>query len=264
MIITSANRLGHVIVVILLTTLLGSCSRSVNIAPANSDRAPPAIHKITIAYANSYLVTQGRNSFLFDAGLERDGPELAERIRTLGVEPQALRAIIVSHGHHDHAGGAAYLNRVYGVPVIVGRGDAGMLARDRNDPICPQGFFAQRRFATDQAGTYRGVRAAIEIEQPTALSTLTGIDGRVVPLPGHTPGSLVLVVDRYAFVGDLLRGGIFTPRRATTHFYMCDLEDNRRDLAALLRTIAPNAQSILTGHFGPVSRASVQRLANRS
>jgi hypothetical protein len=39
---------------------------------------------------------------------------------------------------------------------------------------------------------------------------------------------------------------------------MCDLEGNRRDVARLLHEIAPKGQTFYVGHFGEVTRASVQ------
>jgi hypothetical protein len=60
-------------------------------------------------------------------------------------------------------------------------------------------------------------------------------------------------------VGDLFRGSI-TGRAAVTHFYMCDLDDNTDDIAALLEDIAPEATRFFAGHFGPLDRSAVTTL----
>lgn len=39
---------------------------------------------------------------------------------------------------------------------------------------------------------------------------------------------------------------------------MCDLEDNRRDVARLLGELAPSATTFFPGHFGPLERSSVE------
>jgi glyoxylase-like metal-dependent hydrolase (beta-lactamase superfamily II) len=86
--------------------------------------------------------------------------------------------------------------------------------------------------------------------------TLAGLEGRVIALPGHTRGSLVVTVGDAVFVGDLFRGSLLGSG-AETHFYMCDVEGNRRDVARLLHEIAPHGQTFFVGHFGPVDRVSV-------
>jgi glyoxylase-like metal-dependent hydrolase (beta-lactamase superfamily II) len=80
-----------------------------------------------------------------------------------------------------------------------------------------------------------------------------------VPLPGHTRGSLVVVIGSAAFVGDLFRGAV-VGSSAETHFYMCDLDDNQRDIRWLLDTF-PNATVFFTGHSGPVSREALETYA---
>jgi len=60
------------------------------------------------------------------------------------------------------------------------------------------------------------------------------MQGQVYAWPGHTDGSLVLVVGEHAFVGDLIRGGILDANQPETHFFMCDLEENRARIKELL------------------------------
>jgi glyoxylase-like metal-dependent hydrolase (beta-lactamase superfamily II) len=77
-------------------------------------------------------------------------------------------------------------------------------------------------------------------------------------MPGHTAGSLVVVLPQAALVGDLFRGSLIG-NSAEIHFYMCDLESNRLDIGRLLNELAPSASQFFTGHFGPLSKESVMR-----
>jgi glyoxylase-like metal-dependent hydrolase (beta-lactamase superfamily II) len=94
------------------------------------------------------------------------------------------------------------------------------------------------------------------MDAPVDLEPLAGVAGQLVPLPGHTPGSVVVVVPGAVFVGDLLRGSI-VGSGAETHFYVCNIERNRRDVRSLLEGEAHDAQLIFTGHFGPLTREAV-------
>ena len=87
------------------------------------------------------------------------------------------------------------------------------------------------------------------------------LPGEVVAEAGHTEGSLMYVVGGVAFVGDLFRGSI-TGHKAVRHFYMCDLDDNAADVRTLLQTDAPDAEVFFPGHFGPLTRESVQTMVD--
>jgi glyoxylase-like metal-dependent hydrolase (beta-lactamase superfamily II) len=131
-----------------------------------------------------------------------------------------------------------------------------ILAAGANDHLCPTSDRARDRVASDQAARFTPIAPDITTGAEVALDALVGIPGAIVPLPGHTPGSLVVTLPGAALVGDLFRGAI-AGSSAELHFYMCDLEGNRRDVRAVLERLAPNATVFFPGHFGPVSREAV-------
>ena len=64
---------------------------------------------------NATLLSHGDTHLLVDAGLScRD---LCRRLEQVGVGPDALRAIVITHAHGDHTRGARLLSRRYGLPV---------------------------------------------------------------------------------------------------------------------------------------------------
>ncbi|MEJ2690616.1 MAG: MBL fold metallo-hydrolase [Deltaproteobacteria bacterium] len=65
---------------------------------------------------NSTLVMGEESFVLIDAGFS--GREIERRLATVGVDPSALNAIVISHEHRDHIRGAAILSRRWQVPVF--------------------------------------------------------------------------------------------------------------------------------------------------
>jgi 7,8-dihydropterin-6-yl-methyl-4-(beta-D-ribofuranosyl)aminobenzene 5'-phosphate synthase len=79
--------------------------------------------KVTIIYDNetwqpgleadwgfSCLVEAAGRRWLFDTGAK--GPVLLANMEKLGIDPQTIREIFISHGHWDHLGGLADLLRL--------------------------------------------------------------------------------------------------------------------------------------------------------
>ena len=64
---------------------------------------------------NALVVEHGRTRLLLDCGFGRD--ESVRRLARLGIAPESLTAIVVTHEHDDHIGGVARFARSYRTPV---------------------------------------------------------------------------------------------------------------------------------------------------
>lgn len=64
---------------------------------------------------NALFVQAGRTRVLIDAG--KPGKTITEALDLIGVEPQSLDAILITHEHSDHIAGAGVMARRYRLPV---------------------------------------------------------------------------------------------------------------------------------------------------
>ncbi|KAA3654268.1 MAG: MBL fold metallo-hydrolase [Proteobacteria bacterium] len=75
---------------------------------------------------NALLVQSGRTRLLIDCGF---GPRvLAQRLARLGVVPEQIDAVLITHEHSDHVAGVAALAKRYGCPVYLSAGTRQALA----------------------------------------------------------------------------------------------------------------------------------------
>jgi phosphoribosyl 1,2-cyclic phosphodiesterase len=78
---------------------------------------------------NAVWLEAGGDAVLVDAGLP--GETLLRRLREAGCSLQALRAVLLTHEHDDHARGAAVLSRTLQVPVLANEGTLRACGLDR-------------------------------------------------------------------------------------------------------------------------------------
>lgn len=207
-----------------------------------------------LRFSNVHLL--GR-SVLVDAGSPGDEKGILAFLRSRAVDDLAL--IVLTHGHGDHAGAAAAVRRVTGAPIAVGRADSELVQQGTNGRITPQGLEARliRRFVDFP---FPAFAPDLELDAPFDL-TPYGVAGRVIPAPGHTPGSLAVLTEQgEALVGDLLRGGWLggrlAPGRPLPHYFF---DDPAAMADALRRVLAQGPRVVFPGHGGPLDAGDVQR-----
>ncbi len=175
-----------------------------------------------------------------------DPPLISERIRATGRE---LKMILFTHGHIDHAGGAAELYRGLAVKVPVGLHPAeGPLYENLVHQGQLFGLAAENPPPPD---------LVLQHGQRIALGRLTL---EVRHTPGHSPGSVCFVVEGAAepavIVGDL----ILQSSVGRTDLLGGSMELLEHSIRSQLYTLPDNTQ-IISGH-GPVSTIGHEKQNN--
>ena len=172
-----------------------------------------------------------------------DVPVILEAIRNSGVK---VEKILLTHGHLDHAGGAAELREALGVKIE---------GPNREDQFLLD-TLPEAGLRYDMPGL-RAVRPDRWLSDGETVQ-VAGLDFKVFEAPGHTPGSIVLFNEenRFALMGDVLFQGSVG---------RTDLP--RGSHATLIRSIREKILPLgddvvfLAGH-GPASRLGEERRSN--
>lgn len=217
------------------------------------------IVRIRCAISNAYLLL-GERPVLVDTGAPGDLPRLIAALRQHQVELKQLALIVLTHGHSDHAGSAAELQRRSGAAVALHTADAGLVRQGRNGVLVPTGPIARliRPFVDE---TFEPFTPDLEFRDGIDLAP-HGVRGRVIATPGPTPGSAsVVLASGEAIIGDVLRGSLLLPNTARTHFFCSDPDSNQLSLARLAREGLLRCHP---GHFGGFPASQLPRFVTPS
>ncbi len=88
----------------------------------------PGIHMLGgLSPSAAYVVETSDGLILIDSGLAADAGPLKAEMARLGLDWRRIRAILLTHVHGDHTGGAEALRAASGARVHAGAGDAAVL-----------------------------------------------------------------------------------------------------------------------------------------
>ena len=162
------------------------------------------------------LVERGRVTVV-DAGLPGSAPAILAELAAAGLEPAAVRRVIITHHHIDHVGGLADLVAATGAEVWAHRDDAptieGAVARPGLPPERVAAMLEsvpeeQRVAVAERLRRMREVTPVpvdLRLVGGEQLDLLGGV--RVLHAPGHTAGHLCLLLPALSLLiaGDLMR-----------------------------------------------------------
>lgn len=222
------------------------------------------IHTLSLRWSNAYLLTGIGKPVLVDTGSPGEIGRIRTCCRKVSVNPNELALILQTHVHSDHFGNTAELARTASCPVICHAADQPFAEQGSNGRlrgVGAAGTLLSPLFSHGRFPAYHGTQAATDGMRLDEF----GIAASVLHTPGHTPGSISIVLDTGdAIVGDLLMGGfaggLLWSRKPGYHYFADDLPQAMRSLDRVLQL---SSGRLFVGHGGPLQHADVAKWRSR-
>lgn len=217
------------------------------------------IYPLRLRYSNAYLVV-GDRPILVDTGSRGDAPKIVAGCAAAGVKIRDLALILHTHVHSDHFGNTVDLAAEAGCPVAYHPGDRPIAIRGDNGPLRGVGLRGRILARLLAHLPFRTCAADIDAEDGVRLDEF-GIAGSVLHTPGHTPGSISVVLDSgEVIIGDVIMGGwaggAIRPTKPNFHYFADDLPTAMNSVDCIL---AAASGRMFVGHGGPIAHEAVKR-----
>src|SRR5216684_3618035 len=148
--------------------------------------------------ANIGIIAYEGRCLIIDSGLDKDtGRDILKQLKKLDLTPTAL---LVTHAHADHFGGAHYLIQQTGLKVYATRVEAAVMSGPILEPL----------YLFSGAQPPRELQHKFLLAKPCLTDVILigneqaieGIPVQVIPLPGHSLEQVGLIYGETLFAGD--------------------------------------------------------------
>jgi hydroxyacylglutathione hydrolase len=208
------------------------------------------ILSLKLGITSSYLIRGSNGIILVDAGTPNKIRSFKRKLARLYIHPEDIKLIVLTHSHFDHAGSAKDIQALTGARVLMHEIEKGYFDEDRfamPKGVNPMGkislpvlfpLFKKIRFS-------KPVVDVIIKNSEFSLKEF-GFEGKIYHTPGHTPGSISLLLDSgEAFVGCQAHNGLPFRLKPGFPIYAMDIEKVKESWKLLIER---GAKVIFPGH----------------
>lgn len=188
-------------------------------------------------FSKAYLIKEGNSSILVDTSMN-DGAKIYDEIKD-----ENIKLIILTHGHQDHVANCKYLAEKLNVPVGMHKADYPMISDNIVPSMNSNSLVGKiiNIFTNLTPSKIESFKVDLFLENGQSLKEY-GINGVIYGLPGHTKGSIGILLDSGEFiVGDAL----FNMLKPTPARIYEDKEEMLKSVKIIKKS---NPKTIYCGH----------------
>ncbi len=212
-----------------------------------------SIHTVPLGPDNTYIIC-GEGTILVDGGAPKKAGRFAAACEKLSLNPKDIGLMVMTHGHWDHIGSAGEIKEITGAKIAMHRHEKDCLEEARI--LMPPGVTVWGKLFVRIMALFLPFIHIPKSRVDVVLGDY-GISGSIIPTPGHSKGSVNVLLDTgEAFVGDLAMSGF--PLRFSPGLPILaeDMEEVRRSWKRLL---AKGAVRVYPAHGNPFSADAVRK-----
>jgi len=165
------------------------------------------IYPVTLGFDHAYII-QDQGTIMIDGGAPKHAKTFSKSLENLSIKPEEVQLIVLTHGHWDHIGSAKEIKEITGAKIAMHQREKHWLESSLK-PMPPG--------VTTWGHIFGGIIKVflplihipaadvdvVLVDEELPLAEY-GIQGKVVYTPGHSSGSVsVLLETGDAFVGDM-------------------------------------------------------------
>jgi glyoxylase-like metal-dependent hydrolase (beta-lactamase superfamily II) len=134
---------------------------------------------------------QGDEPVLIDTGMSFRGRAVLRELEAMGVQPDSIKHILVTHHDLDHVGSLVMLQQLTGADIWASETDIPYITGEK-----------------PRYGFKKTLGRIMPVKKPESMQaffdgqTIAGV--QVISTPGHTPGHVCFLYDGVLFAGDLV------------------------------------------------------------
>jgi hydroxyacylglutathione hydrolase len=222
------------------------------LAPIADGQGPLAgVRTVKLGFVSAFVLDAGGGrAVLVDAGADRAGVALLAALRAAGYGPDAVLAVLLTHGHGDHIAAAPLFR------------SAEIVALEQERALVEGAVTARSPMARFSRAKPTGVRVT-RLARDGEVLRYGSLEVRVFAIRGHTEGSAAYLARDVLFVGDA--ASATTDHRARGPIWMFSEDTDvgaasLRTLAGRLRREGHSVRAMAPAHSGPLMGAVLEAL----
>jgi len=166
------------------------------------------IHPVQLGFDRGYILQAADGAIMIDAGMPKQTGRFLKALKRLSLRPGDIRLIVLTHGHWDHIGSAGEIKKLTGAPVALHGLEKDALEKSAISlppGVTPWGCLFVAIMAAYMPFVHiDATHVDIVLDNGEFSLAAYGIPGRIIYTPGHSWGSVSVLLDTGdAFVGDL-------------------------------------------------------------
>jgi glyoxylase-like metal-dependent hydrolase (beta-lactamase superfamily II) len=165
------------------------------------------IHPLEVGFTNCFVI-KGEGAILVGGGAPGKKKAFMRAMDAIPMDPREISLIVITHGHFDHYYSASEFQELTGSPIAMHQSDKESV--EKGSKLIPRGLSPWGSLVSALMRLMapflrmKSVEVGIIIGDEGLSLKEYGVPGRIIHTPGHTKGSVSILLDSgEAIVGDM-------------------------------------------------------------